>query len=139
MEILNGKTIMIVDDEEFNWLLFISTLDDIHAEFVWARVAQEAIDIVASGRKIDLVLMDIKMPIKDGYQATREIKTLNAALPVIAQTAYASAEEMQKCRDAGCDDYIVKPINFDELRVKMANILKSLTPISSRLNRDNYS
>ena len=79
MEILNGKTIMIVDDEEFNWLLFISTLDDIHAEFVWARVAQEAIDIVASGRKIDLVLMDIKMPIKDGYQATREIKTLNAA------------------------------------------------------------
>ncbi len=127
MEILNGKTIMVVDDEEFNWLLFKSTLDDIRADFVWARVAQEAIDIVASGRRIDLVLMDIKMPYKDGYQATREIKTLNTALPVIAQTAYASAEEMQKCRDAGCDDYITKPIDFDELRRKMAKVLKNLS------------
>lgn len=127
MEILNGKTIMVVDDEEFNWLLFKSTLDDIPADFVWARVAQEAIDIVASGRRIDLVLMDIKMPYKDGYQATREIKTLNTALPVIAQTAYASAEEMQKCRDAGCDDYIAKPIDFDELRRKMAKVLKNLS------------
>jgi CheY-like chemotaxis protein len=124
MEILNGKTIMIVDDEEFNWLLFKNTLDDIHAEFVWARVAQEAIDIVASGRRIDLILMDIKMPIKDGYQATREIKNINTAIPVIAQTAYASQEEMIRCQEAGCDDYISKPIDYDELKLKMANILK---------------
>ena len=124
MEILNGKTIMVVDDEEFNWLLFKSTLDDIRADFVWARVAQEAIDIVASGRRIDLVLMDIKMPIKDGYQATREIKEINVSLPVIAQTAYCSNEEMHRCHEAGCDDYITKPIDFDELRQKMAKILR---------------
>ena len=124
MEILYGKTIMVVDDEEFNWLLFKSTLDDIRADFVWARVAQEAIDIVASGRRIDLVLMDIKMPIKDGYQATREIKELNDSLPVIAQTAYCSNEEMHRCHEAGCDDYITKPIDFDELRQKMAKILR---------------
>jgi len=128
MEILNGKTIMVVDDEEFNWLLFKSTLDDIRADFVWARVAQEAIDIVASGRRIDRVLMDIKMPIKDGYQATREIKEINVSLPVIAQTAYCSNEEMHRCREAGCDDYITKPIDFEELKRKMVKILKSLTP-----------
>jgi two-component system cell cycle response regulator DivK len=124
MEILNGKTIMVVDDEEFNWLLFKSTLDDIRAEFVWARVAQEAIDIVASGRKIDLVLMDIKMPIKDGYQATREIKNINTGLPVIAQTAYVSHEETLRCHEAGCDDYIAKPIDFEELKRKMVKILR---------------
>lgn len=122
-DIFEGKTILIVDDEEINWLLFKDSLDDINAEFVWARVAQEAIDIVASGRKVDLVLMDIKMPIKDGYTATREIKNLNTLIPVIAQTAYANPEELHKCMHAGCDDYISKPIDFTELVSKMARML----------------
>lgn len=124
MKVFEGKTILVVDDEEFNWLLFKGTLDDIPAEFLWARVAQEAIDIVASGRKIDLVLMDIKMPIKDGYVATREIKDIDASLPVIAQTAYASNDEIHRCHAAGCDDYVSKPINFHELKVKMARLLR---------------
>jgi two-component system cell cycle response regulator DivK len=123
-EIFKGKTILVVDDEEFNWLLFKGTLDDINAEFIWARVAQEAIDLVASGRKIDLVLMDIKMPVKDGYTATREIKSIDSNLPVIAQTAYANQDEMLRCYEAGCDDYVSKPIDYDELRSKMADILK---------------
>jgi two-component system cell cycle response regulator DivK len=123
MEIFIGKTIMVVDDEEFNWLLFKNTLEDLPAEFLWARVAQEAIDIVASGRKIDLVLMDIKMPVKDGYTATREIKSLNDSIPVIAQTAYASEYEKQKCFEVGCVEYVSKPIDYSELRRKMARVL----------------
>jgi CheY-like chemotaxis protein len=124
MEIFNGKTIMVVDDEEFNWLLFKNSLEDIPAEFLWARVAQEAIDIVASGRKIDLVLMDIKMPFKDGYTATREIKDIDSTIPVIAQTAYASEDEKQRCLDAGCEDYVSKPIDYTELTLKMAKIFR---------------
>jgi CheY-like chemotaxis protein len=124
MEIFNGKTIMVVDDEEFNWLLFKNFLDDVPAEFLWARVAQEAIDIVASGRRIDLVLMDIKMPYKDGYTATREIKILDNSIPVIAQTAYASDDEKQRCFDAGCVEYVSKPIDYTELRLKMARVLR---------------
>jgi CheY-like chemotaxis protein len=124
MDIYDGKTILVVDDEEFNWLLFKDSLDDIGAEFIWARVAQEAIDIVASGRKIDLVLMDIKMPVKDGYTATREIKSMNTLIPVIAQTAYAHPDEYSNCINAGCDDYISKPIDFRELRLKMERILQ---------------
>lgn len=114
---------MVVDDEEFNWLLFKNALEDIKADFVWARVAQEAIDIIASGRKIDLVLMDIKMPIKDGYTATREIKNLNNSIPIIVQTAYANTDETRRCYEAGCDDYVSKPIDFEELKLKMAKIL----------------
>jgi two-component system, cell cycle response regulator DivK len=124
MEIFVGKTIMVVDDEEFNWLLFKNYLDDIPAEFLWARLAQEAIDIVASGRRIDLVLMDIKMPFKDGYTATREIKDIDSTIPVIAQTAYASEDEKQRCLDAGCEDYVSKPIDYTELTIKMARILR---------------
>ena len=124
-EIFEGKTILMVDDEELNWLLFKDSLDDLPAEFVWARVAQEAIDLVSSGRKIDLILMDIKMPIKDGYTATREIKEINPMIPVIAQTAYASPEEHFRCLRAGCNDYISKPISFQELKIKMRKMLQS--------------
>jgi CheY-like chemotaxis protein len=124
MEIFNGKTIMVVDDEEFNWLLFKNCLEDIPAEFIWARVAQEAIDIVASGRRIDLVLMDIKMPFKDGYTATREIRDIDDSIPIIAQTAYCTEDEKQRCFDAGCTEYISKPIDYIELTRKMARVLR---------------
>jgi CheY-like chemotaxis protein len=124
MEIFKGKTILIVDDEEFNWLLFKNYLDNIPAEFLWARVAQEAIDIVASGRRIDLVLMDIKMPFKDGYTATREILSIDSTIPVIAQTAYVSEDEKKRCFEAGCMDYVSKPIDYTELTIKMARILR---------------
>jgi len=128
MEIFIGKTIMVVDDEEFNWLLFKNSLNDIPAQLLWARVAQEAIDIVASGRRIDLVLMDIRMPFKDGYTATREIKSIDDSIPVIAQTAYASEDEKQRCFDAGCIEYVSKPIDYDELRHKMARVLRMKKP-----------
>ena len=128
MEIFIGKTIMVVDDEEFNWLLFKNSLNDIPAQFLWARVAQEAIDIIASGRRIDLVLMDIRMPFKDGYTATREIKSIDDSIPVIAQTAYATEDEKQRCFDAGCTEYVSKPIDYEELRHKMARVLRMKKP-----------
>ncbi len=112
---LVDKTIMIVDDEEYNWLLMKDRLEDYQVNLVWARVGQEAIDIVRAGSKIDLILMDMKMPFLDGYDTTREIKKINASIPVIAQTAFCMPEEKEKCFECGCNGYISKPIILHEL------------------------
>jgi len=76
----------------------------------------EAINIVRDGKeKIDLILMDIRLPRTNGYMATETIKKLRPDLPVIAQTAYAMDIEIQKAQEAGCDAYITKPIDRHQL------------------------
>jgi two-component system cell cycle response regulator DivK len=113
---LKDKIIMIVDDEENDWLYLQNALKKAcQANFIWARVAQEAIDIVTSGKKIDLILMDMKMPFIDGFEATRQIKKINKHIPIIAQTAYAQPKEKVRCFGAGCDGYVSKPINIENL------------------------
>jgi two-component system cell cycle response regulator DivK len=110
-----GKKILIVDDEEFNWLLIKDALEETHATVTWARVGQEAVDLVAAGEHYDLILMDMKMPVLDGFETTIRIKKINPKIPVIAQTAYAMHDEKIKCMKVGCDDYLSKPISLDEL------------------------
>ena len=110
-----GKKILIVDDEEFNWLLIKDALEDTMVTVSWARVGQEAIDLVLAGEHYDIILMDMKMPVLDGFETTLQIKKINPEIPVIAQTAYAMPEERNKCMEVGCDDYISKPISLDEL------------------------
>ena len=112
---LKDKVIMIVEDEENDWLYLKNSLKNIQARLIWARVAQEAIDIVTSGKKIDLILMDMKMPFIDGFEATKRIKKINKDIPIIAQTAYAQPKEKVRCFGAGCDGYVSKPINVDHL------------------------
>ena len=110
-----GKKILIVDDEEFNWLLIKDALEDTRATVIWARVGQEAVDLVAAGEHYDLILMDMKMPVLDGFETTVLIKKINPEIPVIAQTAYAMPDERNKCMEVGCDDYLSKPISMEEL------------------------
>ncbi len=110
-----GKKILIVDDEEFNWLLIKDALEDTRAIVIWARVGQEAVDLVAAGEHYDLILMDMKMPVLDGFETTVLIKKINPEIPVIAQTAYAMPDERNKCMEVGCDDYLSKPISMEEL------------------------
>jgi CheY-like chemotaxis protein len=76
---------------------------------------KEAVDLCLKNPDIDMVLMDIKMPIMDGYVATRKIRQFNKNLIIIAQTAYGMAGDQNKAIEAGCNDYIPKPINKDEL------------------------
>ena len=75
----------------------------------------EAVELVEHHPEINLVLMDIKMPVMNGYEATRLIKEQRPDLPVIAQSAFTSNEEREKARKAGCDSFITKPINKTEL------------------------
>jgi len=110
-----GKTFLVAEDEEDNFRYIEVALALSNASLIWARDGQEAVDVFKRIDDIDLVLMDIKMPLMDGYTATREIKNISKHVPVIAQTAYTMSEEKEKSRQAGCDDYIAKPIGYDDL------------------------
>jgi len=116
----NGKTILIAEDEEINFL-FLETLllkTGVRVLHAWnGKQALEAFD----NEEIDLVLMDIKMPIMDGYDATRKIKELKPDIPVIAQTAYTLGDDKIKCIEAGCDDYLSKPIRKNLLYDMITN------------------
>ncbi|NJM16224.1 MAG: response regulator, partial [Bacteroidales bacterium] len=83
----------------------------------------QAVDICKSINKIDLILMDIKMPLLNGYDATKQIKEINPNIPIIAQTAFSMKNDRIKCIQAGCDDYISKPIDIERLFNKMKSLL----------------
>ncbi len=110
-----GKTFLVAEDEEDNFRYIEVALSLSNASLIWARDGKEAVEIFKKVGNIDLILMDIKMPLLDGYSATREIKKIDKNVPVIAQTAYALSEEKDKSLAAGCDDYIAKPISYEDL------------------------
>ncbi|MEA3451070.1 MAG: response regulator, partial [Bacteroidota bacterium] len=100
-------TILIVEDEEIN-LLFINTLlDDIELNLVTlhAKHGKEAVEMCEKNAEIDIVLMDMKMPVMNGFDATKLIKKFRPKLPIIAQTAYSTNEEKKLTLSAGCDDF----------------------------------
>jgi len=122
---LDGKTILIVDDIEINIELIREILEGTNIKILVANNGQQAINICKQFENIDIILMDIQMPIMNGYEATRQIKLLRPELPVIAQTAYAFAEDVSKCLAAGCDDYIAKPFDQSKLIELLMRNLKS--------------
>ena len=109
------KTILIAEDEEFNFFLIHELLSGTNAKVIRAKNGKEAIETCQKNNSIDLVLMDIKMPEIDGYEAAKIIKSFRPKLPIIAQTAYAMSEDRSKALKAGCDDYISKPLNKNRL------------------------
>ncbi len=121
----DGKTILIVDDIEINIELIREILEGTNITILVANNGQQAINICKQFENIDIILMDIQMPIMNGYEATRQIKLFRPELPVIAQTAYAFAEDVSKCLAAGCDDYIAKPFDQSKLIELLMRNLKS--------------
>ncbi|MBN2212956.1 MAG: PAS domain S-box protein [Bacteroidales bacterium] len=113
-----GKVFLIAEDDKFSYKFLESFLKQTKAKVLHAIDGKAAIDICRNNN-IDLVLMDIQMPEMNGLQATEEIKKFKKSLPVIAQTANAITEEKQKCFEAGCDDFITKPVNIAELYSKI--------------------
>lgn len=82
---------------------------------IHAKNGAEAVDMFKNNPLVDIVLMDIKMPVMDGYEATREIRKLNNEIPVIALTAFALDGDREKAINAGCTDYLTKPVGKDML------------------------
>lgn len=110
------KTILVVEDNDSNFVLMTYILRR-NYHYLRARNGQEAVDMARLGG-IDLVLMDIKLPVMDGLEATRRIKADHPELPVIAHTANAFESDRRAAMEAGCDDFLAKPV-AGELCLKM--------------------
>jgi hypothetical protein len=107
--------ILIADDDEVADMYLSLVLEDMALEVLHAANGEEAVALCKSHPDIDLILMDIKMPLMDGYEATRAIRTFNPEVVIIAQTAYAIAGDREKALEAGCTDYISKPVQANHL------------------------
>jgi PAS domain S-box-containing protein len=108
-------TVLVVEDEETSYLYLKEILYRNRLKVIRALNGEEAIRFVKENPEIKLVLMDIKMPVLNGLAATRQIKKLRPELPIIIETAYASADERKSSFEMGCDDFISKPINKEIL------------------------
>lgn len=118
-----GKTILVAEDEQSNFELVKATLFPTNAGVIRAHNGKEAVTTCRKNDKIDLVLMDIRMPEMNGYEATRLIKEFRPKLPIISLTAYAMPDDKKKSTDAGCDNYITKPIKPKEFIDKLKEYL----------------
>ncbi len=117
------KRILIVEDIKVNHMLIDRILRKTRAEVLWAMDGQKAVDIIRDDNNIDLILMDIRLPVMNGYEATREIRKLNGNIPIIAQTAYVMEDEKDKVLQVGCNDLITKPLRKDVLLEKISAYL----------------
>lgn len=117
-----NKKILLVEDNELNYEIAKTVLEEAGFRVDGASNGKEAVD-KASDNTYDVILMDIQMPIMDGYEATKELRRLGNRTPIIAMTANAFSEDKKKAKDVGMDGYIPKPINVNKLVSTIMNIL----------------
>lgn len=106
------KKVLIAEDDAANRFLLEEILKGVPVEIIWATNGKEAVELYTQQQEIELVLMDIRMPIWDGYRATEEILTINKDAKIIAQTAFSTSADKQKLLELGFLDHISKPINL---------------------------
>lgn len=111
----SAYTILIAEDDSTNFAFISRLLLPTGVKIIYASDGQDAIDQLNNAQHVDLILMDIKMPIMNGFEATEVIRKTNKEVPVIATTAYAMNGDKENCLKAGCNDYISKPIRRNEL------------------------
>ncbi len=107
--------ILIVEDDKTSELFLKELLNEENAILFFAKNGKDAVEKVKTIPSIQIVLMDLKMPLVNGFDSTRMIKEINPCLPVIAQSAYAFSGDIDRAKKAGCDDFISKPVNRDKL------------------------
>jgi two-component system, cell cycle response regulator DivK len=109
-----GKVILVAEDEEINYLFLEEVLNRTGAKVIWAKNGIEAVQKYKEN-KVDLILMDLKMPEMNGYESMQKIKDSKGKTKIIAQTAFAMSGEREEILEAGFDGYISKPIKISEL------------------------
>jgi len=115
------KTILVAEDNDSNYILMTYILKRSY-QYQRARNGQEAVEMADKGG-IDLVLMDIKMPVMDGLEATAAIKEKHPELPVVALTANAFDSDRRLAMEAGCDDFLSKPVSSEKCLEVIARLL----------------
>ena len=115
----NQTLILIAEDDDTSYALLHVYLTKENYQLLRAVNGKQTIEMYKDNPGISLILMDLKMPVMDGYEATREIRKINSEVPIIAQTAYALSGDSKKAMDAGCNEYVIKPINKEELLEKL--------------------
>ena len=118
---LTGKRVLVAEDNDLNWEVLNELLSDVGLELEWAENGQISVEKFEQSEAgyYDAILMDVRMPIMTGYEATKAIRALNHAdaqtIPIIAMTADAFSEDVQRCLDCGMNAHTAKPINLDEV------------------------
>lgn len=121
---LENLTILIAEDIDTSFLLFKNYFKSINVELLHARDGIEAVDAVKNNPDINLVLMDIRMPKLNGYEAVLQIREFNSTIPIIAQTAFAFESDKERLLAAGCNGYLTKPVEKEILFNEMLRVLK---------------
>jgi CheY-like chemotaxis protein len=116
--------VLLVEDNEMNRDMLSRRLIRRGFEVIFAVNGQQGVDL-AQSEKPDIILMDMSLPVMDGWEATRRVKsdTATRGVPVIGLTAHAMSGDREKAIEAGCDDYDTKPVEFDRLIGKMERLL----------------
>lgn len=118
-----GKTVLVVEDNETSNIYFEAALRKTKAKLLWAKNGLDAIEIVKKTEHVDLILMDINMPKMDGIEATKVIKEMRPETIIVVQTAFILSGEERLCHEAGCDEFITKPIRLKYLLATINNYL----------------
>lgn len=125
MENIKNKSVLIVDDVEMNIFALTSYLETLDINVLVAKNGEEAITLLQGGTKPDVILLDMMMPVMDGYETLKVLKESDSleSIPVIAVTARAMKGDKEKCLEAGAWDYISKPINLKLLNEKLTQLI----------------
>lgn len=121
--LLSGKKILIVEDDLVGMEMIVNMISPTKCEIIKAANGYIAVKKVIDNPTIDLVLMDLKMPLMDGFEATKFIRQELPSLPIIALTAYSMQKDKLKAIDAGCSDILTKPVNKVLLLKKIEDLL----------------
>jgi CheY-like chemotaxis protein/two-component sensor histidine kinase len=119
---LKGKTILVVEDDYTSYLYFENLLEPTEVNLFHAPSAEKGWEYYKN-EKIDLILMDVRLEGASGLELTKKIRNEDKNIPIIAQTAYAMSDDRKKCLEAGCNDYLAKPIEIDDFFYKLKQFI----------------
>jgi len=125
---MKNATILIVEDDESN-LFYIETLleyIELNLRILHAENGKKAVEMCRENFEINLVLMDLRMPIMTGFEATKLIKEFRPDLPIVAQTAYSSTDYFNEAISVGCNDFILKPFSEEKMKEIITKHLKGI-------------
>jgi len=122
--------ILIVEDNDLSSKIIMKMLKNLNCEYHHVTSGEAAIEYINQKPATPLVLMDLKLPGMDGYEATRIIKQINPKISVVAQTAFAMSEDKEKAYEAGCNDHLSKPIDMEKLKlvIKAYSVIPDVHP-----------